>query len=76
MFRGIRKHIFVKQINSVNTRCIMCQESVPIMNLLCLGGEEISKGENQLAAIELKTGELFVFLGILQLVVQSWFSHL
>lgn len=54
----------------------MCQESVPIINLLCLGGKEISKGENQLAAIELKTGELFVFLGILQLVVQSWFSHL
>lgn len=54
----------------------MCQESVPIINLLCLGGKEISKGENQLAAIELKTGKLFVFLGILQLVVQSWFSHL
>lgn len=54
----------------------MCQESVPIINLLCLGGRETSKGENQLATIELKTGKFLVFLGILQLVVQYWFSHL
>lgn len=52
----------------------MCQESTSIINLFCLGGKETNKGENQLAAMELKKGKFF--LGILRFVVQSWFSQL
>lgn len=40
----------------------MCQESVSIINLFCLGGKEANKEETQLAAVELNKEQRILFL--------------